>query len=114
MAYNTNEKRVTVGEIKKNNMGEYIKVDSIEGKNGNSVDVRTYFTSEDGQILPTKKGVRVNSEQSVDLVKFIVMAMDEAARMDVMSAVQELVDEETDDSDSDDSDSEESEDEEIE
>lgn len=111
MAYNTNEKRVTVGEIKKNNMGEYIKVDSIEGKNGNSIDVRTYFTSEDGQILPTKKGVRVNSEQSVDLVKFIVMAMDEAARMDVLSAVQELVDEETE-SDSDDS--EKSEDEEIE
>lgn len=111
MAYNTNEKRVTVGEIKKNNMGEYIKVDSIEGKNGNSVDVRTYFTSEDGQILPTKKGVRVNSEQSVDLVKFIVMAMDEAARMDVLSAVQELVDGETE-SDSDDS--EKSEDEEIE
>lgn len=104
MAYNTNEKRVTVGEIKKNNRGEYIKVDSIEGKNGNSVDVRTYFTSEDGQILPTKKGVRVNSEQSVDLVKFIVMAMDEAARMDVLSAVQELVDEETEtESDSDDS-----------
>lgn len=111
MAYNTNEKRVTVGEIKKNNMGEYIKVDSIEGKNGNSVDVRTYFTSEDGQILPTKKGVRVNSEQSVDLVKFIVMAMDEAARMDVLSAVQELVDRETEsDSDA----SEKSEDEEIE
>ena len=111
MAYNTNEKRVTVGEIKKNSMGEYIKVDSIEGKNGNSVDVRTYFTSEDGQILPTKKGVRVNSEQSVDLVKFIVMAMDDAARMDVLSAVQELVDGETE-SDSDDS--EKSEDEEIE
>lgn len=108
MAYNTNEKRVTVGEIKKNNMGEYIKVDSIEGKNGNSVDVRTYFTSEEGQILPTKKGVRVNSEQSVDLVKFIVMAMDEAARMDVLSAVQELVDGETE------SDSEKSDDEEIE
>lgn len=111
MAYNTNEKRVTVGEIKKNNMGEYIKVDSIEGKNGNSVDVRTYFTSEDGQILPTKKGVRVNSEQSVDLVKFIVMAMDEAARMDVLSAVQELVDGETE---SDSYDSGKSEDEEIE
>lgn len=109
MAYSTNEKRVTVGEIKKNNMGEYIKVDSIEGKNGNSVDVRTYFTSEDGQILPTKKGVRVNSEQSVDLVKFIVMAMDEAARMDVLNAVQELVDGDTDESDS-----EESEDQEIE
>lgn len=109
MAYSTNEKRVTVGEIKKNNMGEYIKVDSIEGKNGNSVDVRTYFTSEDGQILPTKKGVRVNSEQSVDLVKFIVMAMDEAARMDVLNAVQEIVDGETDESDS-----EESEDQEIE
>lgn len=113
MAYNTNEKRVTVGEIKKNNMGEYIKVDSIEGKNGNSVDIRTYFTSEDGQILPTKKGVRVNSEQSVDLVKFIVMAMDEAARMDVLSAVQELVDGETE-TESDSDDSEKSEDEEIE
>lgn len=113
MAYNTNEKRVTVGEIKKNNMGEYIKVDSIEGKNGNSVDVRTYFTSEDGQILPTKKGVRVNSEQSVDLVKFIVMAMDEAARMDVLSAVQELVDGETE-TESDSDDYEKSEDEEIE
>lgn len=113
MAYNTNEKRVTVGEIKKNNMGEYIKVDSIEGKNGNSIDVRTYFTSEDGQILPTKKGVRVNSEQSVDLVKFIVMAMDEAARMDVLSAVQELVDEETE-TESDSDDSEKSDDEEIE
>lgn len=113
MAYNTNEKRVTVGEIKKNNMGEYIKVDSIEGKNGNSVDVRTYFTSEDGQILPTKKGVRVNSEQSVDLVKFIVMAMDEAARMDVLSAVQELVDEETE-TESDSDDYEKSDDEEIE
>lgn len=113
MAYNTNEKRVTVGEIKKNNMGEYIKVDSIEGKNGNSVDVRTYFTNEDGQILPTKKGVRVNSEQSVDLVKFIVMAMDEAARMDVLSAVQELVDEETE-TESDSDDSEKSDDEEIE
>lgn len=113
MAYNTNEKRVTVGEIKKNNMGEYIKVDSIEGKNGNSVDVRTYFTSEDGQILPTKKGVRVNSEQSVDLVKFIVMAMDEAARMDVLSAVQELVDGETE-TESDSDDSEKSDDEEIE
>ena len=113
MAYNTNEKRVTVGEIKKNNMGEYIKVDSIEGKNGNSVDVRTYFTSEDGQILPTKKGVRVNSEQSVDLVKFIVMAMDEAARMDVLSAVQEIVDKETE-TESDSDDSEKSDDEEIE
>lgn len=113
MAYNTNEKRVTVGEIKKNNMGEYIKVDSIEGKNGNSVDIRTYFTSEDGQILPTKKGVRVNSEQSVDLVKFIVMAMDDAARIDVLSAVQELVDEETE-TESDSDDSEKSDDEEIE
>lgn len=92
MAYNIKEDRKTVGEIKKNSRGEFIRVDSIKGNDGNSIDIRLNFTAESGEVLPTKKGVRVNSEQSVDLVKYIIQAMDNDAREDLRSIMDELLD----------------------
>ena len=70
MAYE-NAKETVVAEIKKNNRGDFIVVKNIldEGRGSQSIDVRQCFTNDDDQVLPTKKGIRYNSELAVEVIK---------------------------------------------
>lgn len=61
--------REAVGE-----RGDYLVVSSIEKKVGGNVDrkidLRMYFTEEkEKNVLPTKKGVRINSEMLLEVIK---------------------------------------------
>lgn len=65
MAYDSsNEKRTELGKIQKNDRGDYIVITQIDNeKTGNcNIDVRAYYTTDDGELRPTQKGVRFNAE----------------------------------------------------
>lgn len=60
--------------LDKNSRGDYIQVSSVEGKMW-SIDIRQMYTTADGEIKPTTKGVRVNEELVVDLLVECVNAL---------------------------------------
>lgn len=70
MAYE-NAKETVVAEIQKNNRGDFIVVKSIldESRGTLSIDVRQSFTNDDDQVIPTKKGIRYNSELAAEVIK---------------------------------------------
>lgn len=79
MAYNSNnEERVELADIKKNDRGEFVKVAKITNKNtGNSsVDIRNYYTTKEGEIAPTYKGVRFNTEMTPDIIRGIADSLE--------------------------------------
>lgn len=91
MAYSTSD--VVVGDLKKNEQGEVIRVSRVEYKSGNSaIDIRNYYTTEKGELSPTKKGVRVNSEGIPELMKLIYTAMSTEERMDFLDSINATVD----------------------
>ena len=60
--------------LDKNSRGDYIQVSSIEGKMW-AMDIRQMYTTADGEVKPTTKGVRVNEELVVDLLVECVNAL---------------------------------------
>jgi hypothetical protein len=107
MAYNNNEDRLEVASIQKNNRGDILKVAQITSSSGaRSIDARMYYTSDSGEVLPTKKGIRVSDEMAGDVVLAMFKAMSTEARMDVFGAIegiynQTLCEEEAEDADDD-------------
>lgn len=107
MAYNNNEDRLEVASIQKNNRGDILKVAQITSSSGaRSIDVRMYYTSDSGEVLPTKKGIRVSDEMAGDVVLAMFKVMSTEARMDVFGSIegiynQTLCEEEAEDADED-------------
>lgn len=65
MAYNAeNDLRKELGLFGKNNRGDKIAVTKITNtKSGDvSYDIRNMYTTEDGEVRPTAKGVRIREE----------------------------------------------------
>lgn len=80
MAYSAKSETIEVGMVQRNSRGEYIKVSAVKSKDaGNDLDVRTYYTSDDNEILPTKKGIRVGSEIAPELLMLMVSGLDAEA-----------------------------------
>lgn len=74
MAYDSsNEVRKELGKIQKNDRGEYIVITQIDNeKTGNcNIDVRGYYTNDDGELRPTQKGVRFNAELLEEFIEAI-------------------------------------------
>lgn len=66
-----------LSEIEKNNRGDYIVISRVTKKNGSGIDIRNFYTSEDGELLPTKKGVLIDSELIAEVLKDIIENLNE-------------------------------------
>jgi hypothetical protein len=98
MSYD-NEVREDLAKINKNNRGEFIHVTKITNKtNSNvSVDVRQYYTSEGGEILPTKKGIRLNSELALEVISEMIKVLENDELEDLKDNIDSLLGDEDDD-----------------
>lgn len=74
MAYNVNnEKREEIATIEVNGRGDFIKVAKITKPNGSVVtDVRVWYTPEEGGLAPTKKGMRISSENLPEVTEALM------------------------------------------
>jgi transcriptional coactivator p15 (PC4) len=89
MAYNsTDEKSEELCRIVTSS--KKIVARKIENSRGISVDIREYFDNDDGEELPTKKGVRFSSENVAELVKAMLPMMEKSDIMDIMEIATEL------------------------
>jgi hypothetical protein len=62
--------------IDKNGRGDTIRVARVANEKGDEyLDIRNYYTNDDGERCPTQKGVRFNTEISVDVVTALLEAM---------------------------------------
>lgn len=77
MVYTTTDKEEILGSINKTSKGEVI-VKRIEDVNGvlKSFDIRNYYY-EDGQTIPTRKGVRIKAEDLAELLTLIMSGIHE-------------------------------------
>lgn len=83
-SYNAEETNVKF--IDKNGRGDTIRVARIANEKGDEfLDVRNYYTNDGGERCPTQKGVRFNTEISVDIVTALLEAMTADEFNEVMS-----------------------------
>jgi len=77
--YKSEETTKEFGLIEKDDRGDFIKVTRITPNDKNkleSIDIRQWYTDkETGELKPTAKGVRFNSETVVPVVKAILDAL---------------------------------------
>ena len=103
MAYNANnEKQEEIAVIQKNNRGDYIVIKKVTNVNsGNvSIDVRNYYTTGEGDVQPTKQGLRINSELLLEAMTAMAKGLEINEIEDLKDALDTLMDEnEVDDSD---------------
>lgn len=103
MAYNaSNETQEELAVIQKNQRGDYLVVKKVTSNVSGSVsaDVRNYYTTGEGTVMPTSKGVRVNSELLLDVMVAMAKCLEVNEIEDLKDKLDELLDEsEVDDSD---------------
>jgi hypothetical protein len=58
-----------IGEIEKGKDRIIVSVKEFKGKQ--YVDVRTYFANDDGEWIPTKKGITLSPENVDDAIRFL-------------------------------------------
>lgn len=92
MAYE-NEERKDLAVIKKNNRGDYVVVAKITNKNsGNvSLDIRQFYTDDSDHVIPTKKGIRLNTELAMEVIKAMVKVLEADELMDLQEELNNLV-----------------------
>lgn len=99
MAYNAaNEERTELYCERKNNRGDHLVVNKIRNKNTGteSVDIRNYYTNEDGELAPTTKGIRINCENLLDVMTALVKALEPNEAEDLIGEVEALLEDEED------------------
>lgn len=68
--------------------GNFTVVKSIKLDNGScNIDIRSYYTAIDGNVLPTKKGIRLYSETAPEIMMAMVKAMDTESRDEFYEAI---------------------------
>lgn len=74
----SDEKREDIEVLNKNNRGDKIIIAKITNQRSGSVsvDVRNYYTDDDDNVLPTKKGIRINSEILPEVIKAMMKVME--------------------------------------
>ena len=94
MAYAAN-KETELFKIKKGNSGNYQVITKVENTKTKdvSVDLRNMFTSDDDQILPTKKGIRISGEDLLDVMKAMLNCLDVTELDDLKDAIDDILDE---------------------
>lgn len=93
MAYNyRDEKQVEVALIKKNERGDYYKITRIiPGSNKlESIDMRMMYTDDSDEIRPTKKGIRVNTEDITEFMVAVFKALSIEERQEVLEGIENL------------------------
>lgn len=97
MAYE-NEERKDLAVIKKNNRGDYVIVAKITNKNsGNvSLDIRQFYTDDSDQVVPTKKGIRVNTELAMEVIKAMFKVLEADELMDLQDELNSMLDDSDD------------------
>lgn len=93
MAYNSNnEVQEVISTLDKNKRGDKIRVTKIiNSKYGYvSVDVRNMYTTEDGDVRPTTRGIRFNSEMAPDVIMAMLEALGQDTVQDLLTKVKEL------------------------
>lgn len=75
-------------ELEHNSAGEYIYVTLVEG-NYKSYDVRTFYTDAGGEIRPTKKGVRMRTEEAVEVLGAIIHSLEDSDREALKKLIEE-------------------------
>lgn len=79
MAYNaSNEERVELFNIAKGNKGDAVVGTKITNKNtGNiSIDIRQFYTDDEGELKPTSKGVRFSAENLLEVMQGLITALE--------------------------------------
>lgn len=87
LAYNSKDEiQEIIGIFDKNSRGDKIRVTRIIKKKSNTiyVDVRNMYTDQDGEIRPTQKGIRLNSEIAVDIICAMLEALGDEVIQDVL------------------------------
>ena len=94
MAYASN-KETELLKIKKGNSGNYQVITKVENTKTKdvSVDLRNMFTSDDDQILPTKKGIRISGEDLLDVMKSMLLCLEVNELEDLKEDIDNLLDE---------------------
>jgi len=101
MAYNAdNEIREDLGLFDKNYRGDKVAVTKITNKKTGNVayDIRNMYTNDENEIKHTTKGIRLNSELVVEVVKSLLNGLGEDERQDLLQILDD-VDEEIDEAD---------------
>lgn len=73
-----NEINEQLAQIDKNNRGDYMVVSKITNKNTGTVsaDIRQFYTDANGDVAPTRKGTRVNTEILPDVIKALLQLLE--------------------------------------
>ena len=86
MSYDySNQKKVVLATIEKNRRGDAVQISSIHDsiRNSTYIDIRNMFIpsdSDDDELRPTAKGIRVKKELLNDIIVGLVMALDKEDR----------------------------------
>lgn len=85
MAYENNKTEV-LSTIEKNSRGDKIVVSKITGETSGkvSIDIRLYYTDDNDELQPTKKGVRFSEESTVDVIKALLKTVDDDTKSEIL------------------------------
>jgi len=92
MAYNAdNELRDDLGVYDKNSRGDKVAVTKITNKKTGNVayDIRNMYTTDGGEVRPTQRGVRLNSELIVDVMQSLLIGLGEDERQSLLQILQD-------------------------
>ena len=56
-------------EFQKNNRGEVVRITRDEYKGADLVNIRVWFTANDGELRPSKTGIAINGNQIDQLIE---------------------------------------------
>ena len=83
MAYSyVEDSREELGTIEKGS--NTVLINKIKSGERESVDIREYYTDEAGELKPSKKGIRLNTEVAADLILSVAKALEVDELSDVI------------------------------
>lgn len=86
MSYSSKDTDIAL--IKKNDKGDFIKVTKVESGGNDYLDIRTMYTNDAGEVMPTKKGVRFNMEMTTEILDAIFKAASDSDLYDISEVLQ--------------------------
>ena len=93
MAYYNNETREELLSLQKDNRGNYIKVALIKKneKDGSSLDIREFWTNDDDELCPSKKGIRIKDEQAAEVINSMLNILEYDELQDIIDNASKLM-----------------------
>lgn len=83
MAYSyVEDSREELGTIEKGS--NTVLINKIKSGERESIDIREYYTDEAGELKPSKKGIRLNTEVAADLILSVAKALEVDELSDVI------------------------------